>query len=170
LILLGTDRNIKTFNVKNDAQAPSNVSASTLSITDKGVVSGTASFKDRKLLGDIAPLENKEAATQILGPYRCGPENPKNDVEKEADKSSYSFEATGSVLEGCYVGVLRPYRVVTVRAGKTGLSGDYEIRSVTHTLTRSNYSQSFSLKRNALSSTSGVKTGAEPNSLIRNVF
>jgi hypothetical protein len=169
-ILLGTNRNIKSFNVKNDAQTPSNVSASTLSITDKGIISATASFKDRKLLGDIAPLENKAAATQILGPYRCRPEDPKNDVEKEADKSSYSFEATGSVLEGCYAGVLRPYRLVTVRAGKTALSGDYEIRSVTHALTRSNYSQSFSLKRNALSSTSGVETGAEPNRLSRSIF
>jgi len=72
-------------------------------------------------------------------------------VEAEAERASYAFEATGSVLAGCYSAVLRPYGVVSVRAVNDRSSGDYMIKAVTHSLTRSNYAQSFTLMRNARS-------------------
>ncbi|MFQ5793434.1 MAG: hypothetical protein ACE5JP_00085 [Candidatus Bipolaricaulia bacterium] len=152
LILLGSDRNIKSFNVKKNAQKPSVVRASTLRITDKGVVSSTASFRDRELLGQKATLEEgEEPAVQILPPRQGESVDLDQAVSAKVDESSYAFEATGSVLEGCYLGVLRPYRLVTVKAGETPLSGNYLITKVTHGLTRSIYSQSFSLKTDAQS-------------------
>ena len=68
-----------------------------------------------------------------------------------ARESGFAFTATGNVREGCYRGVLRPYRTVNVIAGGTPYSGEYGITQVTHTLTRSNYTQSFRLTRNAQS-------------------
>ena len=48
-------------------------------------------------------------------------------------------------------GLIAPYKVVTVRGVNARLSGAYVIKKVTHRLTRSIYTQSFSLLRNARS-------------------
>lgn len=160
LILLGSERSIKTFDVNKNAQSPAAVMASTLRITDKGIISSTASFRDRELLGEEAALEeDQDPAVRILPPLHGESVDLDQAVSAEVENSSYAFEATGSILEGCYQGVLQPYRLVTVKAGDTPLSGDYLITKVNHTLTRSNYSQSFVMKRNARS------TGAEKASV-----
>ena len=158
LILLGSERNIETFNVTNNAQRPSAVRASTLRITDKGVITSTSSSSDVELLGEEGAFEESESepATQILPPYQGESVDLDQAVLAEARNASYAFEATGDLRGQCYQGVLQPYGVVTVRAGNTRLSGDYLISKVTHTLARSNYSQFFSLKRNARSSVSGT--------------
>jgi hypothetical protein len=151
LILMGEKRNISTFSVKNEASRPAMFTASSLSITDKVVITRTASFRDSTLLGQEPSLEDEgNEALQIL----------RNDVDPTADmdqlvaaqaaNSSYSFEATGSVNR-CYQNVMQPYRVVTTLGANARLSGDYLISQVTHNLTESLYSQSFSLKRNARS-------------------
>jgi hypothetical protein len=167
LILLGSGRNVETFNVTNNAQRPSTVMASTLSITDKAVSAKTSRFQDLELLGEEAALESESGtATRILPPFLGQSVDLDQAVAAEARNSSYAFEATGSVLEGCYTGVLQPYRVVTVKAGKTQYSGDYLITKVTHKLNRSNYSQSFSLKRNARSSLSDGGVGNIPTNIF----
>ena len=161
LVLLGSNRNLKTFDIKKNALSPSIVRASTLRIGDKGVVSSTASFRDSQLLGAEPAMEDKKdtnIATHILSPYQCRPTDSKKAVKAKATDSSYAFEATGSVLEGCYPGVLQPYRLVEVKAGGTQFSGDYLITRVTHSLTRSTYSQSFSLERNAQSERSNGRS------------
>ena len=156
LVLLGSERNIETFDVTNNAQSPSNVQASTLSVTDKVVTTRTSSFRDVELLGEEAGFDDEsEAATQLLPPNQGQSVDLDRAVAAEAEKSSYAFEASGSVLGFCYPAVLQPYRVVTVRAGNTSSSGDYLISKVTHTLTRSTYSQSFTMKRNARSASIG---------------
>ena len=152
LMLLGSDRNIETFDVTNDAQSPSNVQASTLSVTDKVVTTRTSSFRDVDLLGEEGEFETEsEAATQLLPPNQGQSVELDQAVAAEAEKSSYAYEATGSVLGFCYPGVLQPYRLVTVKLGNAPSSGDYLISKVTHTLTRSAYSQSFTMRRNARS-------------------
>ena len=160
LVLLGPERNFETFNSRYDAQRPSRVRASTLSITDKSVTTSTSRFSDIEILGDEPPFENEsDTATHIL-PTRQGESVDLDQaVSSEAVDSSYAFEVTGNVIGHCYPGILQPYRVVTVMAGNTKLSGNYLIRRVTHTLTRSHYSQSFTLRRNAVSGSAGSSTG-----------
>jgi hypothetical protein len=167
LILLGSDRNIDTFNVRNNAQSPSTVRASSLSITDKEVITRTSSFRNLDLLGEEAGFESEsDTATQILPPYQGTSVYLDQAVTAEAANSSYAFDATGSVRDHCYQGVLLPYRLVTVLGVNGRLSGDYLITKVTHTLTRSNYSQSFTLRRNALSAGSGFS----PDNLMGSIF
>ena len=157
LILLGADRNIGDFNTTNDAQRPAIVRSSSLHITDKSVATRTSSFGDLELLGDEFTFGESEsdATSQILPPYQGESVDLQQAASAEAANASYSLEATGNVLDDCYQSVLQPYRLVTVMAGGTSLSGDYLINKVTHTLTGSNYSQSFSLRRNARTSVSG---------------
>ena len=45
-------------------------------------------------------------------------------VDSEAQRSSRAFEATGSVRQGCYAGILAPFHPVTVQLGTTPTSGD----------------------------------------------
>ena len=156
LILLGPDRNVHTFNVKNDAQSPSSVEAYSLSITDKVVTKATSQFRDLELLGGEAAFKSeKETTKRILPPGQDGTVDANQAVAAEAANSSFAFEAVGDVMGDCYAGVLAPYQVVTVKGVNARLSGNYVIKKVTHKLTRSDYSQTFSLLRNARSEGSG---------------
>jgi hypothetical protein len=57
---------------------------------------------------------------------------------------------------------------VEVRLGETSMSGEWAIHRVTHSLTRSSYDQSFSLQRDALSTTQSEREGEAD--LRRSVF
>jgi hypothetical protein len=77
-------------------------------------------------------------------------------VTGAAQTSAYSIEATGSTLPLCYNGVLTPYRMVSVRVSDSRYSTDYVIFKVTHTLTRSHYTQTFTLRGKAVSEKKGA--------------
>jgi hypothetical protein len=167
LILLGSERNIENFTIRNNARRPANVRASTISISDKSVITRTSRFSDTELLGEDAALENGSAAsTHILPPYQGESVDLDRAVLAEAANSGYAFEVTGRVLDHCYQGALSPYRVVSVTGANNRLSGNYLITRVTHTLTRSAYSQSFTLKRNARSAGDGGGLGSLAGSIF----
>ncbi len=169
LILLGPERNIDRFDVENNAGRPSRVSASTLSITDKSVTTRTSSFRDLDFLGEEDPFEDEsETAIRILPPHQGESVDLEHAAAAEAARSSYAFTASGSVRMECYRGVLEPYRVVTALGMDGRLSGDYLITRVSHELTRSVYSQSFTVRRNAKSAGSGG--GAAANDAIGSIF
>lgn len=153
LVLLGQKRNIDTFNVRNNAQSPSDVHASTMRFSDRSIVSRSIRHRDVELMGEESALEDVQepAATQVLEPRQGGTMDLRQATAARARRTSYAYEATGKVRTECYGGILRPYQVVTVQAGNMPQSGDYIIFKVEHSLTRSVYSQSFSLKRNAKS-------------------
>jgi hypothetical protein len=158
LILLGPDRNVATFTVTNDAQSPASFEAYTLNITDKVVTRATSKFRDLELLGEEVGFENEaDTATRLLPLCGNGVVQAHQAVAAAMEKAAFSFAASGSVLADCYTGVLAPYRVVTVKGVNERLSGDYVIKQVTHTLTRSRYTQAFSLLRNARSAGGGLE-------------
>jgi hypothetical protein len=168
LMLLGSQANLQTFNVQQDATRPARFTAASLRTSDREEVSSRERFDERAvLLGDRSALPEREApGLHILRPSACMAYGDLDrTVGAEAERSSYGFTATGEVLGGCYTGVLQPYRLVTVQAGGTPYSGTYVIAQVTHTLSRSIYSQSFALTRNAESETS-TKSVAEPQPRI----
>ncbi len=157
LVLLGSDRNLETLDATNDAESPSRFQAFFLDVADKSVVDSASDLGGLELLGPEPPFDFGEGATavQISPPGTASTVDTERRAMTEAERASYAFGATGSVLPGCYRGVLRPYRAVSVLAINDRLSGDYMIRRVSHTLTRSRYSQSFTLMRNARSGGAG---------------
>jgi phage protein D len=66
-------------------------------------------------------------------------------VDAEAARNDRAFEATGTLRQGCYAGVLTPQHPVKVKLGTTPTSGTYTIDKVTHRLGRSEYQQQFML-------------------------
>lgn len=153
LVLFGEGRNLAELQVRNNARSPAEVRAATLNFRDKSVVSATASYRDAALLGDEPPVpESLEPAAMRLPPGRHGQTSLDDAVAGAAGESGFSAEATGSVLPLCYTGVLSPYRAVAVQLSDTQWSVNYVIFRVTHTLNRDQYTQSFTLRGNAVSS------------------
>lgn len=164
LILLGPDRNVETFQGKEDSQSPAEVEAFSLSLTDKTVTKRTASFRDLELLGQDASLvKNKDTAKHIAPPLHGDSVDLDQYVAGLAEKFSYSFVANGTLSGDCYPASLAPYRIVMVSGVNPKQSGDYLISHVTHTLNRNSYKQVFNAKRNArsLSAAGGLADLAE---------
>jgi hypothetical protein len=155
LILLGSDRNIDELNVRYCACKPCDVTADTLRISDKQVVSETASSRDTELMGDETGEEesgqNVDAAIQRLLPRQGESVELQQAVSAKAAAASFAYDISGNIIPDTYNKVIQPYNIITLRAGNTPVSGDYVIVKTTHTITRSSYMQSFSLKRNARS-------------------
>ena len=69
LILVGTKRNVESFNVKRDSQKPAKVKAFALRITDKVVMTSSSNFGDLDLLGPEQAHEDEgNTATVIVRP------------------------------------------------------------------------------------------------------
>jgi hypothetical protein len=152
LVVLGSERNVTGFNLTHNAQSPAQVQASALRVTDKGVVTSTSSFRDLDLLGDQQAHQNDRSTATLVAPPHFGTGvDLDRHVAAQSERASYAYSATGSIIGECYRGVLLPYNLVSVRGANAQSSGDYLIHQVRHQLTRSSYSQTFTLKRNARS-------------------
>lgn len=156
LVLLGADRNLSTLQVTDDAQAPARFRARSLSIRDKQFVSRSSRLQDIDLLGPSSTQPQNETPSQLLPPAQNNEDDPDRAVQAATRRRSYSVRATGRVLPGCYVGILRPYQIVSIRAGTTKSSGKYLLTKATHRITPSLYSQEFRAKRNAAEETSAT--------------
>lgn len=161
LFLLGADRNMEEFTVSGDHAAPARAHASTLSFADKSAATGEAGAADLQLLGDEPAPAGDEEASVLAPPAYGGVTDATTRATAASRRASRAIQAHGSVLTGCYAGVLRPYEAVQVGRVGDRDSGTYVVRTVTHTLNRSVYTQSFTLLRDAVRAGggSGVPAG-----------
>ena len=152
LILLGISRNIISFNITVDYQKPANFSASKVNITDKKILSAKSVFSDIDLLGDKSIIgKDIDSSSRFVLPG-FGESTDLNTISQaKALNSSYSITVNGKIIQDTYPDILQPYKIIIVQLSNSKYSGNYLIKKVTHTLNRSNYSQSFTLIRNAVS-------------------
>ncbi len=154
LVLHGPEANIVTFNAQLDAQRPSTVSASELSIDDKTVTTRQSRYRDVELVGEAPPIEEEDQlGTDLLRPGTSGGADLDQRVRAETRRLSRAYDASGSVRGGCYRGVLTPYRRIVVCLGRTSTSSAYIVHKVTHKIDRSSYRQEFGLTSDSQSST-----------------
>ena len=152
LVLLGPDRNLASFNATNNHSEPRDVTASSLSIKDKNIVTKAASYSDATLIGgEAANKDNRKRSTYRLPPGQNDSVDLASAVQGEVDRASFSITASGSVMPFCYNGVLSPYRAVDVVISDSPYSSTYIITRVTHNLTRSVYTQEFTAMSNSTS-------------------
>jgi hypothetical protein len=149
LSLLGADRNMDEFTSTNDQQRPANVTHWQLDLTDLSIKKGNVKYSD--LTGKDDPIIGSDDIAELVVPpsYGCSGFgiDPQELAKRWAAQYAVALEAHGRVRSKCYAGVLQPYKMVEVKSVNGKLSGNYVIRSVKHTLTRSEYSQDFSLLR-----------------------
>lgn len=156
LYLLGPERNLDDFSVDGDHQGPARAHASSLSFADKSIATAETGQGDFQLLGDEpAPAGSREASI-LAPPAWGGVTDPTTRATAAARRASRATEASGSVRTSAYAGVLRPYEAVRVAGVKDTESGTYVVRSVTHFLGRSEYTQRFTLVRDAVSAPAGA--------------
>jgi hypothetical protein len=151
LVVVGSDRNVRSFEVTRDNEAPSRVTASALSFSDKVVITRTSTFRNLEILGDEQAFEDEERETALrtLPPGRSHEDDPQRAVDAATAQTRYPFEATGSLIPGCYPAILQPYKLVNILVGGTPLSGLYLVKRVQHTINRSVYTQEFTVMRDA---------------------
>lgn len=160
LILLGLGRNLDSFSANSDQQRAADVTSWQLNLSDLSVKSGKASYGDQ-VAGNDVPAVPPANTAKIMVPPGCGYGVDADEVAKRhAADLGVLFEARGTVRSRCYGGVLQPYKMVEVTSVNGRLSGNYVIKSVTHTLARSEYTQEFSLIRRGQS---GGADAANPN-------
>lgn len=156
LYLLGPERNLDEFSVNGDHQGPARAHASGLSFVDKSIATAQTGQSDLQLLGaEPAPAGGEEASI-LAPPAYGGVTDPTTRATAAGRRASRATDATGTVRPGCYTGVLRPYEAVQVGGVQDTQSGTYVVKSVTHTLTRSDYRQRFTLVRDAVSAPAGA--------------
>ncbi len=156
LLLLGEERNIDSLQVNYCACKPANATASILRISDKSVVSETVQAGDAETMGDEpGEVDDAGTATRFLPPHQGETVDLAQAVTAVVTKAGYAYDVSAELLEETYPEVVSPYRVITVRAGNTPISGDYLIVKTTHNITRGGYAQSVELKRNARSTRFG---------------
>jgi hypothetical protein len=146
LVLLGSGRNIDSFSVTQDLQRPTSVTGSSLNLTDLSVKTSKASYGDVLDGGQPAVEEGQEGTTALPPGFDIGVDLDEA-LKSWAAQYAVVYEAQGVVRNFCYAGVLEPYRRVRVTTAGPKISGDWLIRKVTHTITRSDYSQEFALER-----------------------
>jgi hypothetical protein len=168
MVLLGADRNIAAFNVANKAQGPTAVRAASLPLDHSGPVTSSNNFRDATLMGDPpAAASGAPEATTQLPPGQSDRVDLDEMTKGAAANSAFCLEATGSIVPFCYPAALSPYRWVMVKISDSQFSTKYLITRVTHTLTRSMYTQSFSVKGNGVTvAAGGSATGPQPSASL----
>jgi hypothetical protein len=146
LTLLGDGRTLQSFHLETNPEGPQNTSGMRIDFTNGQLVSQQSSGSaPPDLLANVPAVD--QPAERLADPRHSTPLDAQ--AEGSSSRSSYAYRARGQVTPGRYAGILLPYQVVSVRAGRTGLSADYLLRKVTHTLSRHVYTQEFeALARN----------------------
>jgi hypothetical protein len=162
LYMFGEKRNLAEFNVRQQAQSASEIEGASLSFSDKSVATVKSSYRDATLLGDEVSTDAPagDVKKRRLPPGHNDLTDLKSATDGEADASGYTLRADGSVLPLRYTGILIPYKVVPVRVSDSRYSGNYLIFKVTHTLGRSEYTQSFNMRGNAVSASKSAGPSA----------
>lgn len=166
LVCMGEQRNVHRFDAQFDAMRPMTARAVSLSIKDQTTLSGESQDSSLNSLGD-------ETAHSITSPIRVLLARTREDqadlddaTAAAVDFSSWAFTANAEVAADMYEGVLTPYQVISV-SGIGPLSGDYLISRVSHVISDEQYKQTFTLRRNARSTSNAANSLA---SAVASVF
>ncbi len=161
MFLTGDDRNLASFNITQNSSRAADYTSDHVSTQDMSVTSGTASYRDAVPPGGEGATALSEAQARARRHTRGSGDhaNPATAATGASLQSSYTLSVEGSVLPQCYAAVLTPYRMVSARLSNSRFSTDYVIYKVTHTLGRSEYTQSFSLRGNMASPEASASAG-----------
>lgn len=158
LILVGQERNLNKLNVDFDGLRPFQAVASQIDVANQEVLRAEAQETSQESLGDTTTHDLVEPGTVFLARTRETDADLDAAVTAAVDYASWAYSAKGEVHASTYLEVMQPY--VTVRvAGAGPMSGRYLISQVTHVIDNGNYTQQFTLRRNARSNVSGGNGG-----------
>ena len=147
LVLLGANRNVMNFDVRNDTQAAAEYQVATLSLSDRSTTPSTGAYQNETLLGGGNPDSSTPPATRLPNPAMSTGVDATALTRAQSIASSYTYEATGQIYSGRYNDILTPYQLIAIQAGGTSLSGNYLIKRVQHVINHSDHTQQFTVQR-----------------------
>lgn len=168
LVLTGRDRNISRFDIQRNADAAAVHETESIGLDDLSERSGRAGSSDTPPPGAEPATVVSESDTRVsrMRPAMYDTGDVAASATGAADRSSYTLSVEGDVLPGCFPAVLTPYRMIPARLSNSRFSANYVIFKVTHTLGRSEYTQSFSLRGNAVTPESTASGGPNPAAAV----
>jgi hypothetical protein len=149
LVLLGSGRNVFSFESTQTAGQVAAFESGQINLGDRSTDRRTSSLSDLKLQGTDMP--EGQTIKRLLAPGQSDALTLARGVQGAMEKAAYALRASGEVMKEAYSSVLQPYQFVKVLGVNGTLSGTWLIEQVTHTLTRNSYGQSFQVVRNAQS-------------------
>ena len=154
LVLTGAERNVNKLTLELDALSPVKARGEGLDPANLNELSAEFDVSDTAILGDSATTETTEPQTIFVEGVSDQTVLDAS-VQAAVDRGAWAYSGHGEVSAEIYPGVMRPYRVVAVAGAGTVLSGEYLISEVSHSLRDEGYTQTFTLRRNGLSSAGG---------------
>lgn len=152
MYLTGKNQNISRFNIRLNTGRAARFEGASLNMGDKIVAVGSAGYAGTSpAQGESVTSSDPGIRTMRLEPGETDATDVQAAADAAAAESGYTLSAEGEVLPQCYNAILRPYMMVAARVSNSRYSTDYVIQRVTHTLGRSEYTQSFSLVGNSVS-------------------
>lgn len=155
LLMMGDQRNVHRFEVQFDALRPLSARVLSLDIKDQNTLSGESQNSSLNSLGDETVHSLTTPGQILLARTREDQMDLDAAAGAAVDFSCWAYAANAEVVADMYDGVLQPYQMIRVR-GIGSLAGDYLISRVSHVLRDETYKQTFTLRRNARSSSGGA--------------
>jgi phage protein D len=147
----GSASNVPSLTITHETLRPTTAKAEQLDVLSQESQSGEAETVSLADLGGTSVLTGDQRRATLLA--RTGLVDTaelQTYAQAIVDRSSWAVRAEGQVASDHYDGILRARKPVSVRGvGKT-LSGTYYVERVLHVFTADEYSQQFTLRRNAL--------------------
>jgi len=163
MVLTGAERNVNKLVLELDVLSPVAAQSEDVDPANLSVLTAQADQTDRDLLGERATTEDTDPGTV----FATAPDGDQTvldaAVQGSVDRGAFAWSGHGEVSAEAYAGVLRPYRVVSVAGAGTRLSGRYLVSEVSHSLKDMGYTQTFTLRRNAVSDAGG---GGLPGGIV----
>jgi hypothetical protein len=149
IVLLGDGANIFSFKADATVGDVAIFESGQVSLLDRSTDNRTSELDDLVLQGpDPGP---GPSITRLLRPAQTDALTLARAVQAASERAAYVYRAHGEVMKEVYDSVLQPYCFVDVLGANGTVSGTWLIERVTHTLTRNEYGQSFTVVRNAQS-------------------
>ncbi len=148
---MGSATNLESLAIELAWTQPAEAQASGVQISSVSTQDANITSTALTELGKTSFFGGSPAHHRVLNQMGLSDTNElQSYVQAAVDRSAWAIRAQGTLDALAYDGVLRARRSVLVRGVGTQFSGTYYVESVQHLIQGDNYTQHFSLRRNAL--------------------
>jgi phage protein D len=143
--------NVNSFNARFDMLRPATVETNNLDVESREGQQSQVNSSRLTTLGRETSLTGQRPRVLLpvqTGLARTGEQQPF--AQAVADESALAITAEGELNTVAFGGLMRAKRPIEVRGAGHQFSGTYYVDRVHHVLTPESYTQTFSLRRNAL--------------------
>lgn len=148
---MGEATNVNSFNPRYDMLRPTKTQASSVDVKIKSDQKVQTENQSQRVLGKETAVMERHPRKVLLnqrGLAEAG--EMQTYAQAVTDRSAWAITADGELNAVAYGGILRAKRTINVCGAGRQFSGTYYVERVHHVISGDSYTQSFSLRRNAM--------------------